>query len=287
MARFCACLCLAFLFTLNEVKAQIQIDVSVPGEGAGEEPETPPAGSSYQYYTYYTRQSNNVRPPLRQFRWNNNGIRFGGNRMGSPTGQTSYSRQPFQYVKKFFWWTPKQQQRPNVRTNALPYSGGFGLQYRHMVKLLNDHNTVRSSLRAANVYKMKWSNQLAREALAWIQHCQMQHQQQGRGENLAMVYGHGVNVDMLVNTAVNGWYQEKNMWRYGDGFSSATGHYTQMIWCSSKVMGCAAKQCPDKLLLACFYSPQGNIIGQLPYKIGPPCSQCQPNTRCQANLCLW
>ena len=176
MAGFCTRFSLAFLLVLNQIKAQIDISVTIPGEGAGEElgyggdvgwqespSEVPASPAGYQFYTYYTRQTNNirqppVRPPLRQFRWNSYRVNYGGGRTNQPRVPTSGGgmlkyRQPFQHTKKFIWWTSPPQQ-PDVQTNALPYSGGFGLGVTHMKKLLDDHNTVRASLRAANMYKL-------------------------------------------------------------------------------------------------------------------------------------
>ncbi|XP_067678647.1 uncharacterized protein [Haliotis asinina] len=190
---------------------------------------------------------------------------------------------------------PRRTFQPRVNRGhsvipALPPTSGtgkasseYGLTQGHIQHLLTAHNNARRELGAADMHHMRWDKQLASEAHSWIQRCVMEHQGV-RGENLAMVAGSIMNIDSLVDYGINGWYNEKNKWTYGDAFSPATGHYTQMIWSSTTHVGCAAKRCPDMYLLACFYSPPGNVMGFNPYTRGAPCSMCHGG--CQNNLCV-
>lgn len=63
---------------------------------------------------------------------------------------------------------------------------------------------------------------------------------------------------------VNMWGGERTKYNYNNpGFSSATGHFTQVVWKKTTSFGCAYKSCPGSTgtLVACEYSPPGNIVG--------------------------
>ncbi|XP_015755819.1 PREDICTED: putative tyrosinase-like protein tyr-3 [Acropora digitifera] len=43
---------------------------------------------------------------------------------------------------------------------------------------------------------------------------------------------------------------------------------------------------PGETVVTCDYYPSGNVVGQLPYKVGPPCSKCASGKGwCYKNLC--
>ncbi|MCI5139186.1 MAG: hypothetical protein D3922_12405, partial [Candidatus Electrothrix sp. AR1] len=47
---------------------------------------------------------------------------------------------------------------------------------------------------------------------------------------------------------------------------SVCGHYTQVVWRSTKEVGCGMASCNDKAQLwVCQYNPRGNMLGQKPY----------------------
>lgn len=55
------------------------------------------------------------------------------------------------------------------------------------------------------------------------------------------------------------------------GFSSGTGHFTQVVWKGSKQVACAIANCGAGTIfgqaskyVVCRYSPAGNIIGHFP-----------------------
>lgn len=78
------------------------------------------------------------------------------------------------------------------------------------------------------------------------------------GENLAA--GGLSSWDQVINM----WGGERTKYDYNNpGFSSQTGHFTQMVWKNTKSIGCAWKQCPGSVgtFVACEYSPAGNIVG--------------------------
>lgn len=66
-------------------------------------------------------------------------------------------------------------------------------------------------------------------------------------------------------------YNEMQWYDWNDPrFSTATGHFTQVVWRATNALGCAVQVCPDGVtntpftagtLVVCRYSPPGNIVG--------------------------
>ncbi|KAF8888246.1 CAP domain-containing protein [Infundibulicybe gibba] len=61
------------------------------------------------------------------------------------------------------------------------------------------------------------------------------------------------------------------------GFSSATGHFTQVVWKGTTQVACAVANCGAGTIFSqasgyvvCRYSPPGNVIGQFPQNVGRP-----------------
>ncbi|XP_077485337.1 scoloptoxin SSD976-like, partial [Amblyomma americanum] len=65
-----------------------------------------------------------------------------------------------------------------------------------------------------------------------------------------------------------------------------TENFTQMIWASTRFVGCHVECAPDMdQRYVCNYAPQGNVQGQPVYAVGPPCSRCPSGTACVEGLC--
>jgi hypothetical protein len=64
--------------------------------------------------------------------------------------------------------------------------------------------------------------------------------------------------------AVQSWASEKANYVYPAGYSSATGHYTQIVWRTTREIGCALVNCPSipyGSTIICNYGPAGNSGG--------------------------
>ncbi|VDO76880.1 unnamed protein product [Haemonchus placei] len=66
-------------------------------------------------------------------------------------------------------------------------------------------------------------------------------------------------------------------------FNNGVGHYTQVVWQSSKKIGCAVRWCEHMTLVGCEYAPAGNYLGSLIYDVGKPCTS---NEDCKCANCV-
>uniref|UniRef100_A0A0A1WD40 Cysteine-rich venom protein n=1 Tax=Echis coloratus TaxID=64175 RepID=A0A0A1WD40_ECHCO len=163
-------------------------------------------------------------------------------------------------------------------------------------EILDKHNALRRSVRptARNMLQMEWSSNAAQNAKRWADRCSFAHSPQhlrtvGKlkcGENLFMS-SHPSPWTRVIQI----WYDEYKNFKYGVGANppnAVIGHYTQVVWYKSYLVGCAAARCPSSsynYFYVCHYCPAGNIVGKIatPYKSGRPCGDCP--SACVNGLC--
>lgn len=160
--------------------------------------------------------------------------------------------------------------------------------------ICDQHNVLRAKHASP---ALTWSKELAANAKAWVAGCHTQkdalgneffcHQNKGFGCGTDANYHYGENLSWFWGTpqltpaeVVNGWYCENNVYDYdnpkiGTGVmfgcnnnpGKVTGHFTQVVWKSSKLIGCAKNTCPlggnSATLWACEYDPAGNDTSKL------------------------
>ena len=140
--------------------------------------------------------------------------------------------------------------------------------------ILNAHNFYRAK---HCVPLMTWSSDLANGAQSWANGCKQNNDvfvHSGvPGENLHWSWPVGSEP---AKAAVDDWYNEIHAYNFNNpGFSSATGHFTQVVWRGSTQLGCARATCKtshgDTDYWVCRYSPPGNIQGQFPANIPAAC----------------
>nr|XP_022318496.1 cysteine-rich secretory protein LCCL domain-containing 2-like [Crassostrea virginica] len=161
------------------------------------------------------------------------------------------------------------------------------------------HNNLRALEGAADMKFLTVDRQLEMLSQNWADRCMFEHQMRGYGENLAFISSTGPTPDpgYVIRESIRQWYNERPLYRFGRGSCGAACHYTQMIWARTSRIGCAMSYC-DSLFdgrgrvyrnaqyFVCFYSPQGNFIGQTPYTPGPACSRCPAGNSCtREGLC--
>lgn len=144
-----------------------------------------------------------------------------------------------------------------------------------MAGMLEAHNAARASVvpqAATPIPPLAWSNSDAAIATAYAAKCIYAHNPDRgpRGENIFATTGTGTPAG-----AVKLWVDEKRNYNYANNSCSGVcGHYTQVVWSTSRTVGCAKQLCNRNSpfgnnrpweIWVCDYSPAGNIVGRKPY----------------------
>lgn len=179
-------------------------------------------------------------------------------------------------------------------TGGVAGSAGMTGETGRLVGITAAHNAVRAMVDATPALPpLVWSDTLAQYAQQWADQlaatsCSMPHHRSSQdlqtvhyGENLAAFtssFG-----GSTAQEAVDGWSGEKACYTFGaltttDKCDTACytalnsdgcGHYTQIVWRTSKEVGCGVASCANggaqEDIWICNYSPPGNYIGQTPY----------------------
>jgi hypothetical protein len=140
-------------------------------------------------------------------------------------------------------------------------------------RLLAAHNMERARM---GVPALQWDPALAASARGWadelaatgrFEHSPDEPGKPLQGENLWAGTPRGYSPEAMVGL----WTAEKADYRPGtfpnnsrSGDVGRVGHYTQLIWSSSRRVGCATAVGSHEEFLVCRYSEAGNVIGQRP-----------------------
>lgn len=138
-------------------------------------------------------------------------------------------------------------------------------------EVVKQHNAYRAQYGAP---ALTWSDALYPGTQQWANQCKFQHSNgQGKyGENLAA----GTGGSYGFSSGLKSWMDEASKYDYNHpGFSQGTGHFTQVVWKSSKQVACAIGNCrggtifqqPSKYVV-CRYSPPGNFAGRYVENVG-------------------
>lgn len=166
--------------------------------------------------------------------------------------------------------------------SSAPVHAGQGLDPAVQRDMVDAHNTWRMAVGTA---PLVWSDDLADAAQQWADRlaadkgCKMEHSSSGSrqktGENLywasPLRWSDGrLELQKVSGSKVaNAWGDEKSDYdEAGNRCASGKmcGHYTQVVWHTTKEVGCAMQQCPDKSQVwVCRYRPTGNWVGERPY----------------------
>eukprot|EP00198_Chlamydomonas_reinhardtii_P008753 XP_001698090.1 predicted extracellular protein [Chlamydomonas reinhardtii] len=133
--------------------------------------------------------------------------------------------------------------------------------------LLDAHNRYRVLSGVAN---LTWDSALSRQAQAWADKCVAGHSgTPGTGENIA--WGVYMEPEETLSGVIS-WANEicNYDWK-NPGFTA--GHYTQIVWKSTRRVGCGYKLCNPSPgggsrngWLVCQYQPPGNMQGTQNYR---------------------
>jgi uncharacterized protein YkwD len=132
-------------------------------------------------------------------------------------------------------------------------------------QVIYSHNQYRALYGAGPV---SWNSELYASTLSYAEGCDFSHSiDEGLyGENL---YRGTANVG--IEGAVKYWMDEASNYDYSyPGFSSTTGHFTQVVWKNTEQVTCALANCPAFYYIVCRYTPPGNVQGQYAENVGRP-----------------
>jgi hypothetical protein len=146
-------------------------------------------------------------------------------------------------------------------------------------KIVALHNKYRAEV---GVPPVKWSEAVQESSGGWAIHLaeneglRMVHagSKSPYGENLSGgpgVWSTDKDAYTALEFAVISFGKEKNNYKGRpismDGNFYNYGHYTQMVWRTTREIGCAVAKRKDMpgYIAVCRYSPAGNMIGQKPY----------------------
>jgi uncharacterized protein YkwD len=130
--------------------------------------------------------------------------------------------------------------------------------------MLTAHNEVRAKV---GVPPLAWSENLARAAQEWantlIAERRFDHRPKSKtGQNLFRMDG-GREAPRKV---VERWASEAANFNYkSNRCKGECGHYTQLVWRSTKEVGCAVAGGGSREVWVCEYAPPGNYVGRRPY----------------------
>ncbi|XP_076135726.1 GLI pathogenesis-related 2, like [Alosa pseudoharengus] len=131
-------------------------------------------------------------------------------------------------------------------------------------EVLHSHNEYRRKHQAP---PLKLSSKLSQEASRYAESLAstriLKHSVESSkgscGENLAWA-----SYDQSGKDVSDRWYNEVQQYNFNrPGFNSGTGHFTAMVWKSSRKMGVGKAQASDgSTFVVARYTPAGNIINQ-------------------------
>ncbi|XP_042504781.1 pathogenesis-related protein PR-1-like [Macadamia integrifolia] len=134
-------------------------------------------------------------------------------------------------------------------------------------QFLTRHNAARAAL---HLPRMVWDKEVAKYAQWYANQrrwdCALKHSNGPYGENIFW----GSGYEWTAAQAVGAWLSEKKWYNYHSNSCSEgeeCGHYTQIVWRSSRKLGCAKVTCfhGRGVFITCNYDPPGNYIGDRPY----------------------
>ena len=147
--------------------------------------------------------------------------------------------------------------------------------------LVNRHNTLRKKHSAGKLTKLAAIAKLAQTTVnnckskGTLIHSGTSYNGQWMGQNLYVSGGVPSGADVA-----NSWYSENVNYNYNTGKTKnngVIGHFTQLVWKSSKNIGCAVavgtwSGYKNSYYVGCNYFPGGNVFGEYTKNVGKPTS---------------
>ncbi|XP_043209137.1 uncharacterized PE-PGRS family protein PE_PGRS54-like [Amphibalanus amphitrite] len=112
-----------------------------------------------------------------------------------------------------------------------------------------------------------------------------------RGQNLAVTHGADKGKQPNWKATIRQWFDEVRAFNHSNikpfKFSHDFGHFTQMVWATTQMIGCGYSMYfaggQWNKLYVCNYGPMGNVLFDEVYEAGPSCSRCPAGTQCSTH----
>jgi pathogenesis-related protein 1 len=213
-----------------------------------------------------------------------------GQQQQQPTNTTGFGQpqQPPPPTNNTGFGQPQQQpqqQPPTNNTGNAPTSGPTNTTGSVSADLAKSILDVMNGERATvGSPALVWNKTLAADAKTYADHLATTgkivhpdaewvaaHPTGPEGENLVWYVPH--NANRSAADYLSFWLSEKKDYHGGPTSVSGpvTGHYTQIVWNTTKSVGCGIAVLPTSVVpsggdvMSCRFSPPGNIIGVKPY----------------------
>ena len=138
--------------------------------------------------------------------------------------------------------------------------------------ILNNHNYHRKRHQVDSLERNSEIEKVAQDYSEYQASIdQMKHSNNKKyGENLYYCYA-SYGICVTGEDASQRWYDEVSQYNFNKpGFSSGTGHFTQLVWKGSTQIGCgAACNNKNKCYVTCNYYPPGNVLSQFEQNVFP------------------
>ena len=134
--------------------------------------------------------------------------------------------------------------------------------------MITEHNKYRKKHGAP---PLSWNAKAASAAQRWAEHLaktsRLEHSREKEfGQNLAFYSG----ATLTAKKTVEMWYEEINQYHFNrPGFSSSTGHFTQVVWASTTMVGVGRALNGSSTYVVANYVPPGNVQGRFEQNVKP------------------
>lgn len=156
---------------------------------------------------------------------------------------------------------------------TMPFLMGFADAPTFASRVLAVQNSERFGL---GLEPLQWDDNLAQAAKQWADYLAQSGRFEHSPENHAAPQGEnlwaGTKGYYAPEAMVRAWVREKRFFRPGIFPNNSTtgnvedvGHYTQVVWRATRVVGCAEATSTSEDILVCRYAQAGNYIGDRPF----------------------
>uniref|UniRef100_A0A0K8R989 Putative antigen 5 protein n=1 Tax=Ixodes ricinus TaxID=34613 RepID=A0A0K8R989_IXORI len=154
-----------------------------------------------------------------------------------------------------------------------PTSRETGMEFFRK-KCVDRHNHYRKLHRSPRLVQNTKINLWAQ---AWADYIasidQMRHRDGNPyGENIYRIGPVQHGYKPKAKDVVDAWYREIQYYNFSNpGFSSKTGHFTQVVWRATSMLGCGwARSYTRYIYVVCNYNPPGNILNKFKENVLEP-----------------